>query len=275
MKRIMLFMFLATITLMMFTACSDDDNNNVEPETFYGYTLDQFVPMDAISDLIVHNEDDTLDWRELFYFWPVATDGYSARMNSEKYDDLDWQNFAQGYYVPENDNKVLFRQFEEFHIGAYNVKFMDKVYVSRGVRSIINDTLSVVFELNAMTTEMIENYDAEMEAAITLTSFMPEHVTAMDSVSFIAIDGYKKTYTPAQFSDGYWLVDSQKTIFPIEGANMTGSLKKFKLLKSMQFFGDWQNVDEYENPAWADADEADWYFSFPEDLSDYIGTVLE
>jgi len=273
MKRIMLFMFLATITLMMFTACSDDDNNNnVEPETYYGYTLDQFVPMEAISDLIVHNEGDTLDWRELFYFWPTATD-FSPRMHG--YDDLDWQDFQQGYYIPENNNKVVFPQFAALNIGAYNVKNMDKVYVSRGVRSIINDTLSVVFELNAMTTEMRDNYDGEMEAAIPLTSFMPEHVTAMDSVSFIAIDGYTKTYTPAQFKDGYWLVDTQKTIFPNEGANMSGSLKKFKLLKSMEFFGTWQNVDEYVNPAWANAEEADWYFSFPEDLSDYEGTVLE
>ena len=275
MKRIMLFMFLATITLMMFTACTGDDNNNFEPETLYGHALDQFVPMDAVSDLIVHDIEDTLDWRELFYFWSVATDGYSARMNKDKYDDLDWHNFAQGYYIPENDNKVYFPQFEEFNIGGYNVKFMDTVYVSRGVRSIINDTLSVVFELNAMTTEQIDNYNGEMEAAIPFTSFMPQHITVIDSVSFIAIDGYTKTFTPDQFNDGYWLVDSQKTIFPIEGANMSGSLKKFKLLKSMEFFGQWQDVDEYENPAWADAEEADWYFSFPEDLSDYIGTILE
>jgi hypothetical protein len=229
--------------------------------------------MDAISDLIVHNEEDTLDWRELFYFWPMATDGFSSRTRG--YDDLSWQDFVQGFYIPEDNNKVFFPQFEALNIGAYNVKFMDKVYVSRGIRSIINDTLSVVFELNAMTTEMIENYDDVMEAAIPLTSFMPEHVTAMDSVAFIAMDGYSKTYTPDQFSDGYWLVDSQKTIFPTEGDNMSGSLKKFKLIQSMEFFGQWQNIEEFENPAWAGTEDTDWYFSFPEDLSDYEGTIWE
>ncbi|MCF7920310.1 MAG: hypothetical protein K9N06_10410 [Candidatus Cloacimonetes bacterium] len=273
MKKIMLFVFLAIVTLMMVISCSENDNNNNIPDIIYAYALEQFVPMDALSDLIVHDEGDTTEFRDLFYFWPLATDGFSARTRG--YDDLDWQNWVQGYYIPEIDNKVFFPQFEPLNIGAYNVKYLDMVYVSRGVRSIINDTLSVVYELNAMETQQVENYDLVMEDAIPLNSFVPPHVTVIDSVVFTAVDGYTKTYTPVQFADGYWLVSSQKTIFPTEGANMSGSLKKFKLLKSMEFFGQWQNVEDFENPAWAGTDEADWSFSFPVDLSAFEGIVWE
>jgi excinuclease ABC subunit B len=53
MKKIMLIMFLATITLMMFTACSDDDNNNnVEPETIKKAIKDGIEKMRKAKGLV-------------------------------------------------------------------------------------------------------------------------------------------------------------------------------------------------------------------------------
>jgi hypothetical protein len=282
MKKIMLFLFLGLFSLLLVTACSDD-GDDTDPDNWLAYSLDQFVPLETAADLIVHEDDDTLEYRDLFYFWSVAEDGYSARSNSSSsYDDLGWQDWVQGSYIPDWDSRVYFPQYFALDIGAYNTKYMDlgTVYVYRGIRSIICDTLSVVYELNAMATEQVTNYDSILEDAIPLTSFIPPHITVIDSVVFEAPpeeDGYvySKTYTPEQFADGYWLVDSQRTIFPNEGANMSNSMKKFKFLKSIQFFGQWHNVENFENPAWADSTEADWIFTFPEDLSSYTGEIWE
>lgn len=271
MKKIMLIGLILVISLLLVMGCSDDDDDDVI-ETIYAYGLEQFVPVDALSDLIVHEDDDNEEWRDLFYFWPTASDGFSAR--NKGYDDLDWQNWLQGYYIPELDNRVYFPQFEEMNIGAYNVKYMQDIYVFRGIRSVITDTLSVVYELNAMDTQQIENYDGEMEDAIALADFIPPHFTAIDSVAFVAVDGWEKTYTPEEINDGYWLVNSQKTIFP-GFPEMSGSKKKFKWLKTIMIYGAWEEQEDFVNEYLAPAAAADWNFSFPEDLSDFTNIPWE
>jgi hypothetical protein len=272
MKKIILLGLMVAFVLL-FTACSEDDNddNGVGPEINYAYSLEQFVPEDIFTDLIIHNEEDDYDWRELFYFWLVADDGYNPRPAGN--DDLNWSDMAQGYYFPADKNRIRFPQYDSLGVGAYNVKWMETVYVYRGVRTNINDTLSVVFEFNGMNVEQVENYDGVMENAIALADFIPEHVTSLDSVSFTAIDDYTQVYYPVEIEAGYWLIDSQKTIFP--GLDLPGSKKKFKLLKSMQIFGEYVEIPEYINPAMADENSSDWSFSFPEDLSDYIGEVWD
>ena len=268
MKKIILLVLFAVFTLM-FTACSDDSDNGTEPEINYAYSLDQFVPEQIFADLIIHNEEDDYDWRDLFYFWFVADEGYNPRPAG--YDDLDWNDMAQGYYLPTDKNRVRFPQYDSLGVGSYNVKWMDTVHAYRGVRININDTLSVVFEFNGMDIQQVENYDGVMEDAIALANFIPEHVTALDSVSLIAIDGYQQTYYPDEIDAGYWLVDSQKTIFP--GLDLPGSKKKFKLLMSMQIFGIYEELEEYINPTMADENSDDWSFTFPEDLSGYDGVI--
>lgn len=275
MKKIMLSGLIVLFVLLFFNACSEDDkdDNGTEPQISYAYSLDQFVPVDAVSDLIVHTDEDSIECRDLFFFLPLADDGFSPR--SHDYDDLDWTDWIQGFYIPDWDNRIFFSQYDSQGIGAYNVKDMESVCVFRGVKSIINDTLSVVFEFNAMTTEQVENYDGIMEDAIPLASFIPPHVTLMDSVAFTAADisGYTKMYYPEEIEAGYWLVDSQKTIFP--DLNLPNSKKKFKFLKSLQFYGEFQEIGEYDNVNLAAEADADWSFTIPEDLSPYTGIPWE
>ena len=266
MKKIILLGLLAVLTLM-FNACSED--NGTEPEIYYAYSLDQFVPQVTASELIIHEEEEEYDWRDLFYFWSVADDGYNPRPRG--YDDLGWADWTQGYYIPADQNRLRFPQYDSLGVGAYSVKWMENVHVYRGVRTNINDTLSVVFELNALPVVQIENYDGVMEDAIALTNFVPEHVFFLESAEFTAIDGYQQTYYPDEIEAGYWLVDSQKTIFP--GLDLPGSNKKFKWLKSIQIFGVYEELDNYINEGLADENSADWSFSFPEDLSEYNGTI--
>ncbi|MCF7911520.1 MAG: hypothetical protein K9M99_03250 [Candidatus Cloacimonetes bacterium] len=272
MKKIILLGLLVAF-ILLFTACSEDDNNDnlVEPEIIYAYSLDQFVPAEIFADQIIHDDDDDYDWRNLFYFWSVADDGYSPRPAG--YDDLNWNDMAQGVYIPLDKNRIRFPQYDSLGVGAYNVKWINTVHVYRGVRTNINDTLSVVFEFNGMDVVQVENYDGGMENAIPLADFIPEHVTVLDSVTFTAIDGYQQTYYPEEIEAGYWLIDSQKTIFP--GLDLPGSKKKFKFLQSTQIFGAYEEIEEYINPAMADENSADWSFSFPEDLTGYIGEVWE
>ena len=272
MKKLILLGLMVAFVLL-FTACSEDDNddNGVEPDIHYAYSLDQFVPAEVFANQIIHDEEDDFNWRNLYYFWALGSDDFSPRMHG--YDDLDWNNLQQGYYIPGLDNRLNFPQFAELNIGAYNVKKMGNVHVYRGVRININDTLNVVFEFNGMPMEQIENYDGEMENAIALANFIPEHVTALDSISFTAIDDYTKMYYPEEIEAGYWLMNSQKTIFP--GLDLPGSKKKFKFLMSMQVYGTYQQLEEYINPAMADENSTNWSFDFPEDLSNYIGVVWE
>lgn len=272
MKKIMLLGLLVVLSAILLTGCSDDDDNSTEPEIVYAYSLDQFVTDDALGAMIAHDDDDDENWNELFYFWPVADDDFSPRVRG--YDDLCWGDWEQGYYIPADDNKVYFPQYAAQGIGAYNVKYMENVYVYRGIKSVITDTMSVLYELNAMTTQQVENYDAEMEAAIPLADFIPPHFTQVDSVSFVAVDGWEMTYSTDEINDGYWLTETQKTIFP-GFPNMSGSKKKFKWLKEINVFGTWQNVDDFINEALADENSSDLNFSFPEDLTDYVGEVWE
>jgi hypothetical protein len=267
MKKSLLYL-LFTVIFLLVSACSENDTgNSTEPEITYAYALDQFVPYLAVQDLVIHDPADSIDCRYLLYFLPVATDGFSPRSHS--YDDMDYANFAQGFYIPFLNNRLKFPQFEAIGINAYNVKFMDKVYVFRGIKSIINDTLSVLYELNSMDSQMVENYEGIPESAIPLSSFVPEHVTELDSVAFYAVDDYMKIYYPEEIAAGFWLIETQRTIFP--GLDLPNSKKKFKWLKSLEFFGSYQEIPDFENAYLAAETQADWSFAFPDDLSDYIG----
>lgn len=265
MKKIML--GLLVVFVLMFTACSDDDDdsNSTEPEVVYAYSLDQFVPENMLADMVAHDDDDVENWNELFHFWPLATDGFNPR--SRGYDDMNWTDWEQGYYIPDLDNRIKFPHMDSLGIGAFNVKYMDMVYVYRAINAVVNDTLSILCEINHMPMEQVENYDGVMENAIKLSNFVPEQIAALDSVDFIAVDGWSQTYYPDEVADGYWLVDSEKTIFP--NLDLPGMKKKFKWIKSMEFYGQFQDVADFVNENLGSDTEANWSFSFPEDMSSY------
>ena len=71
---------IAILTLFMF-ACSEKDDNPTEVNV-YGYKLDQFIFNTVLRDLIDPNASDTLNFRNLFAYEIIASDGFSPRNSS-------------------------------------------------------------------------------------------------------------------------------------------------------------------------------------------------
>ncbi len=275
MKKLLTIFIAVLIAMLALTACSEnDDDSSTGPVEILAYNLDQFIPMDILVPLFTEEgqediEEDGIEIRGLFSINVIAEDGWSWRSRGMR--DLKWEEFATGYLIPDNDGKIYIDAFASQGINTYNVKYAQDVDVYRTVELIKPDETEGQYQLSAMPTEQVENYDAVMEDAIKLTSFIPAEITAVDSVMFTAADGWAQTYTAEEFNGGYWLVDSQKTIFP--GLDLPGSKKKFKLLRTLKVWGQQDTVDE---PFVSNYSETpDYDFQFPEDLSDYDSIVWE
>lgn len=277
MKKFFTLLLVTFIILIGLTACSedDDDDNSTGPVTILAYNLDQFLPLDNVMNLFTDGDqetilEDAIDALNLFSIHVLASDGWSWRNRGVR--DLKWDEFAGGYLIPEDDGRIYIEAFASQGVSTYNVKFAQDVQVFRTFELVKPDGTEALYQLSAMTTQQIENYDGTMEDAIKLTDFYPAtEITAIDSVMFTAADGYSVNYTEEEFNAGYWLTESQKTIFP--GLDLPGSKKKFKLLQTLTIYGEQQSVEE---PFVCNFSEAPEYeFTFPEDLEGYDSIVWE
>ncbi len=263
-----LFITLALVLLLSFSACSEDDNNT--SPALLGYSLDQFVSQEAVREITDIEADAEEDFRDLYAYQILADDGWSARNSSNAGYDLDWNTFKSGYLVPADQGRPWFNDTDI--PGAFSVKNAHDIKLYRQVK-LSHDDLPVnsYVELRALPTQTIPNWDGADEAAVKLSD-MVIGLTGYSEVTLTAGDGYFKTYSPEQIADGYYLLDSEVTTFPSFNDEMSGGEKKFKILASVTVSGG--TVSDHEG--WGNADEAltDLTIEFPEHFDSYAGTEM-
>jgi len=268
MKKTLLLTLLAVL-LLLFTACSEKDDDTTTPNTpnppqmaatsdsiFTMPAQDTVFPDSLLTDVTYNGEataslllthfitkemtdelvgsPNDAESQKLFAYQLIASDGFNPR--DREYDDLTWDVFKTGVLLP---NKSFRSYFASENVEtAFDVKFLTQIKMYRAVQVVKLDGTKVLFEMNALTTNQVANYDGLMEDGIKLSNFITEFVTATPAnYDYIFTDNTDMTdpprYTWAQMQDGYWLKDSKKTIFP-SFPDMPSIQMKFKKLMQIQ-----------------------------------------
>jgi len=276
MKQLFIVLAAMIFTLFSVIGCSEKDSgNSTGPDELKAYKLDQFFQMEDLMNLFTADDQDdiienSIEIRSLFSMLVTAEDGWNWRNRGVR--DLKWDEFANGYLIPEDDGKVYFGSFVDLGVNTYNVKYADIIDIYRVFQLVKPDETIALYELNGMNTELVTNHNDVDEAAIKFSDFIPDEITLIDSVIFLAVDGYQKSYSADEFNDGYWLSNSQQSIFP-GFPDMPNSKKKFKLLQQIIIFGEMNSVEE---PTFGNhADESDHQFAFPENFDDLDYIIWE
>jgi hypothetical protein len=100
--------------------------------------------------------------------------------------------------------------------GAYNVKEAGHIFVVRKFDVETPDT-SLFYELDGMPVVQVLNFEDQLEDALSLADFVTgvaQDPSAM-SYNIVAVDGYgpSSDMTWEEFQTGYWLLETEKTIF--------------------------------------------------------------
>jgi hypothetical protein len=118
--------------------------------------------------------------------------------------------------------------------GAYNVRDVRNIYVHRKFDIETPDTVSFV-ELKDITSVEVTNHDGEPEDALPLRDFVEVLVTNPGDFQYNmrTLDdfGPDEDMTWAQFQTGYWLLESQKTIFT--DTSLVGGRYKLQVLEKI------------------------------------------
>jgi hypothetical protein len=163
---------------------------------------------------IYEDKDGNLhDARVLHSYRIVGDDGFSA--SHKDYPDNIWEHMRIGYMLTTTRN-VIFPKTAIDLPGAYNVKAARRVYVERKIDVVAADTMAF-YKLADMPIVRVENLDGQVENAVALSGFVALLVgnPAAHSYHITAIDGYGTTTAMswAQLQTGYWLLESERTIF--------------------------------------------------------------
>ena len=263
--RKIFFSLLTVLLLLSFTACSEDDNTT-DPK-IYGYLLEQFVSTDAVIQITDPSAEANTDFRDLYTYEIVASDGYSPRNSSNAGYDLDWDVLKAGYIVPDDNRRTWFDNPDM--PGAFRVKDATNLRLYRKVD--IEDSLGTTYyvELGSLPVHQIENWDGELEDAIKLSDLLTPFAQ-YEGVTLYAYDDYAKEYTPEQIQDGYYFPQSEVSTFPTFNDSMQGGQKKFKKLAGIVVGGVAGSID-YDNAA---SSSTDLDITLPETFGGYEATEL-
>lgn len=266
MKKL-IYLGFALLFVLVLTSCSENDTTG---NPVLGYLLEQFINADSVRVSVDPNAEATDDYRSLFAYEIVSgEDNFSPRQSINAGYDLLWEQFSAGYLVPSDDWRTWFPETEL--PAAFRVRDtgLFRLYRKVDVKSGLRETQTV--ELHGLNKYPTENWLGGTENAIRLSDLL-QGVTAYDSVSFIAADGYTMNYQPDQINDGYYLLESEVTTFPSFNETLPNSIRKFKKLAIVQVYGtsSAQNWD-FEL---ATQETADLIFTVPSNLSGYDSTEL-
>ena len=263
-----LFVLFAIALLLSISACSEKDNGT--DAEILGYLLDQFIDTAQVQEITDPTEEDPTDFRDLYNYEIVASDGFSPRDREETAGyDLDWSVFKTGFMVPSNQLRTMF--FDDTTPGAFEVKNATTIRLYR--RIVVVDSLgnSHYKELGKLPVYTVTNYDGVDEEAIKLSDLLSDH-SGYTTISLMASDGYSKDYTPEQIADGYYLLQSERTTFP-SFEELPNNMKKFKYIDRIKVDMDFgTDIPLYMN---ADNDKADISFTFPAQYDGFTGQVVE
>lgn len=272
MKKL-LYLLPALCLLLSMTACSENDNpTDVPPDTthVYGYQLEQFIDQATVTDSVDATAADSLDFRGLFAYEIVSgTDGFSPRQSSFAGYDLNWDTFRSGYLVPSDQGRTWFA--DPNLPSAFRVKHAGYFRMYRKIEVIAADNSSQMIELRGLPIHQVTNWDGNPEDAIKLSDLL-QGIASYDSVSIVCFDDYGlgRYYQPAAINDGYYLLSSERTIFPT--AALPSNMKKMKKVAYLHVYG--AATGQVHAFDLAPNTAADIIFTVPADLSGYTATEL-
>lgn len=259
------------ILLLSLVACSEKDDNNPTTVHLWAYQLDQFINKDAVTDSLDASAPDSADFRKLYNYEIVSgADGFSPRQSQYAGYDLDWNTFRQGFFVPENGNRTWFPTalnlpgaFKVTNAGYFRLYRKIDVYDgSKGKKSV---------ELRGLPIYTIPNWDGIDEEAIKLSDLLTG-VTEYTSVRIVCYDNYgiDKLYLPVAINDGYYLLNTERTIFP--NVNPGSGMSKMKKVAYIDVIGATTplNTDNVIAPS----TQTDMIFMMPTNLNSYQATDL-
>ena len=268
MKRLSI-IFLLVLALFAVMACSEKDNNPTDVQV-HGIKLDQFINQALVADSLDSTAADTLEFRGLYAYEIVSgEDGFSPRQSSYAGYDLNWNAFKQGYLVPTDNNRTWFA--DPNLPGAFKIRHAKYFRMYRKIDVIPSGFPSTMVELRGLEIHTINNWDGNPEPAIKLSDLL-QGIASYDSISIVCFDDYGlgKYYHPDAVNDGYYLLETERTIFPT--AAIANNMKKLKKVDRILVYGP-ASAQTHDFDL-ALAETADMIFTVPEDLTGYESVVI-
>lgn len=259
MKKLIL-LLLSLLLLFMLVACSEKDDDPITPDATMGYSLDQFITKGVVNDSVDITAADSVDYRSLFAYQIVGSDGWSPRQSSNAGYDLSWNQFKAGYLIPTDEGRTYFTDTTLPH--AFRVKYAQTVQLHRKVDVIAPNHSQKMVELNGLTIETIANWDNLNESAVKLSDLLAG--ATYDSVMFSDPIGYQLVYYPNEIAQGYYLLHSEKTLFPTS-LGLSNRKNKFKRLATMTIYG----ASASQNHTFTLSTQPRVSFDFPSNLSGF------
>jgi hypothetical protein len=268
MNKFLLLLVLASILIVSF-GCSEKDNP-VDTRV-YGYKLGQFIIKSLVADSLDSAVPDTIDFRNLYAYEIVSgEDGFSPRQSSYAGYDLGWDAFKEGFLVPADNFRTWFTDSQL--PGAFRVRNTGYFRMYRKIDVVSPDETIKSVELKGLEIHPISNWDGITEDAVRLSDLLLG-IAAYDSVSLVCYDDYgiDKYYYSEAINDGYYLLETERTIFPT--ASLPNNMRKMKKIAYVRVFGDMGTTQNYDFGLAPDS-LADMIFTIPANLIGFEETEL-
>jgi hypothetical protein len=252
-------LFVIFSLLLLIAGCSKEESNPVTPDDSDKYFMVYFnsdsvkvafknLPkFDAdgeeaiqlnyfIDTSLIHSFVDknglSHDTRTLYSYQIVGDDGFSASGN-RGYPNNIWEHFFLGHVITAS-RQVVFPDNKIDLPGAYNIKFARQVFIHRKFDLDFTDSIHFV-ELRKISPVQVINPQGLPEQAVSLKDVVVSIVTNPETYNYnmLAVDNFGPTsdMTWNQFQTGYWLLDSQVTMFT--DTTLVGGRYKLKVLEKI------------------------------------------
>lgn len=169
------------------------------------------------------------DTRGLYAYRLVGSDGFNPHDN-RGYEDNVWAHLNLGYYFVNDDRSV----FPDENIdlpGAFNIKSLRTIRVFRKI-AIVTDTATIIREVGDLPVIQVQNLEGQPEGAIGLWQCITTPYITEPSACQYRLRTLDNFSPPAltwdQLQTGYWLLNTQRTIFTAPELNQ-GKYKVFVL----------------------------------------------
>jgi hypothetical protein len=157
------------------------------------------------------------DARVLYAYHFIGSDGFSASVNRGYANNI-WEHLTVGYIMLRSRN-LLFPKAVIDLPGAYNIKDADKLYLRRKIDVVFPDS-TVFVEIGKLPVTTVINTQGVAEAAVAFDALIRAVLPDPGGYSYTlrAIDGAgPDALTWQQFSTGYWLLQSERSMFTDPG----------------------------------------------------------
>ncbi len=251
--RVLLIAVFGCFTLI--TSCSDRGVNDTRPEpgitlqVVLGERVDTIAVDELACDTIdgqsavrlsafvrsefiqpyIDKDSAAHDTRCLYTYRLIGEDGFNPH-DDRGYEDNLWAHLDVGYYLVDDDRCV----FPDENIdlpGAFNIKSPRIIRVLRKI-DIVTDKATVIRAIEELPVVQIQNLEGQAESAVALWQCITApHVSdpAARRYRLRTVDGYSPpSLTWDQLQTGYWLLNTQRTIFTAPELNQ-GKYKVFAL----------------------------------------------